>query len=375
MRFVVVDSLGTNLISNFRNKSVLITGHTGFKGSWLTAWLVKLGANVVGIALDPPTVPSHFDSAKLSTVIKDLRIDIRNQKEVENAILNAKPDFVFHLAAQSLVRQSYENPIETWQTNVMGTINILESLRKLNSLCTAIIITSDKCYRNIEQTDGYIETDELGGYDPYSASKGAAEIAIRSYIRSYFPKESTSVRIASARAGNVIGGGDWAVDRIIPDCVKSWSQNNTIQLRNPSATRPWQHVLEPISGYLTLALALNSDLNLHGESFNFGPRPEEDHSVLDLVQEMSIYWDQVKWEDVSNIPSKYHESSLLKLNCAKALKLLRWNATMDFKETIFMTANWYQIFYANRDRIQNITNQQIDDYVKSAVKKGLQWAK
>ena len=370
----MVNSLGSNMMFGFRDKTVLITGHTGFKGSWLTAWLVKLGANVVGIALDPPTDPSHFDSAKLSTVMKDLRVDIRNLKEVENTILKTKPDFVFHLAAQSLVRQSYENPIDTWQTNVMGTINILESLRKIDNLCTAIIITSDKCYRNIEQTDGYIETDELGGYDPYSGSKGAAELAIRSYVRSYFPKESTNVRIASTRAGNVIGGGDWAVDRIIPDCVKNWSQNNAIQLRNPKATRPWQHVLEPISGYLTLALALSRDITLHGESFNFGPREEEDHSVIDLVQEMSIYWDQVKWEDISNIPSKYHESSLLKLNCAKASELLRWNATLDFKNTIFMTASWYQKYYANLEQIQDITNQQIDDYVKLAIEKGLPWA-
>jgi CDP-glucose 4,6-dehydratase len=371
----MVNSFGTNLVSNFRDKTVLITGHTGFKGSWLTAWLVKLGANVVGIALDPPTEPSHFVSAKLSTAIKDLRIDIRNQKEVENVILNVKPEYVFHLAAQSLVFQSYDNPIETWQTNVMGTINILESLRKLNNSCTAIIVTSDKCYRNIEQTEGYLETDELGGYDPYSASKGATEIAIRSYVNSYFPKGLTKLRIASARAGNVIGGGDWAVDRVIPDCVKSWSQNGTIQLRNPSATRPWQHVLEPLSGYLALALALNNDLNLHGESFNFGPDKDQDHSVLDLVKEMSIYWDRVKWEDISNIPSKYHESSLLKLDCTKALSVLKWHATMNFKETIFMTANWYQMFYANREQIQDTTNQQIDDYVASAIKKGMLWAK
>ena len=363
-----------NFSEKFKNKSVLITGHTGFKGSWLTAWLVKLGANVVGIALNPPTNPSHFVSAKLSTEIKDLRIDVRNQQEVENVIVNVKPDIVFHLAAQSLVQKSYENPIETWQTNVLGTINVLESLRRLHSPCAAVIITSDKCYKNIEQTKGYVETDELGGYDPYSASKGSAEIAIHSYIRSYFQLENSSVRIGSARAGNVIGGGDWANDRIIPDCVRSWSQNELVKLRNPNATRPWQHVLEPLSGYLTLALALQSNPKLHGEPFNFGPRPEEDHSVLELVKEMSLYWDRVKWKDISNEPNEYYESSLLKLNCAKSLELLSWYSTMNFKETIHMTAEWYKLFYTTPNEILNITNKQIDIYTTFAKEKGLQWA-
>jgi CDP-glucose 4,6-dehydratase len=366
--------LASGFNSNFRDRSVLITGHTGFKGSWLTTWLGKLGANVVGIALDPPTDPSHFNSAKLSAKINDLRIDIRNKSEVEDAIMDARPDFVFHLAAQSLVRQSYEDPIGTWQTNVMGSINILESLRNLNNPCTVIMVTSDKCYKNIEQTKGYIETDELGGFDPYSASKGAAEIAIRSYVHSYFPKETSNLRIATARAGNVIGGGDWAVDRIIPDCVRSWSKNKEIKLRNPDATRPWQHVLEPLSGYLTLALALQNDSNLHGESFNFGPRPEEDNSVLKLVQEMSKYWDKVKWKDFSSIPTSYHESGLLKLDCSKSLNLLNWQATMNFKETIEMTAEWYQLYYSKSEPIFNITDKQIDNYVKYAQEKGLQWA-
>lgn len=363
-----------NFSKKFKNKTVLITGHTGFKGSWLTAWLVKLGANVVGIALNPPTNPSHFTAAKLSTRIKDLRIDVRNQIEVENAIVEAKPDFVFHVAAQSLVRKSYENPIETWQTNVLGTINVLESLRKLNDPCTAVIITSDKCYKNMEQIEGYVETDELGGYDPYSASKSSAEIAIHSYIRSYFQIESSKVRIASARAGNVIGGGDWAEDRIVPDCVRNWSQSNSVKLRNPNATRPWQHVLEPLSGYLTLALALQSNSKLHGESFNFGPNPEENYSVLELVTEMSIYWDRVKWEDVSEIPSKYHESGLLKLNCKKSLDLLSWHAAMNFKETIHLTSEWYNLFYIAPDEILNVTNKQIEIYSKLAKEEGLQWA-
>lgn len=362
------------LFDTFKGKSVLVTGHTGFKGSWLTAWLVKLGAQVVGIALDPPTQPSHYVSMGISVGISDFRVDIRHQAKIEKIIVETKPNYIFHLAAQSLVHSSYEDPVTTWETNVMGTINILESLRKLNHSCAVVIITSDKCYKNIEKREGYVETDELGGIDPYSASKGSAEIATHSYIRSYFQAEKSQVRIASARAGNVIGGGDWADYRIIPDCVKSWSKYESIQLRNPNATRPWQHVLEPISGYLTLALALNTNSNIHGESFNFGPRPEEDHSVLDLVKEMSIHWDSVKWTEASDIKSKYHESTLLMLNCAKSLELLNWHATMEFKETVRMTAEWYKLFYKAQDQIFDITNQQIDTYTKFAKEKGLRWA-
>ena len=230
-------------LDKFANKTVLITGHTGFKGAWLAAWLKQLGANVIGIALDPPTVPSHFGAENLAHGITDLRIDIRDRDAVEDAIVTAQPDFVFHLAAQALVRRSYDDPIETWQTNVMGTLHVLEALRKLGKPCAAVIITSDKCYDNLEWVWGYRETDAMGGPDPYSASKGAAELAIRSHIKSYFPKATSKVRIASARAGNVIGGGDWAADRIVPDCVKAWATDNVVLLRNPHSTRPWQHVL------------------------------------------------------------------------------------------------------------------------------------
>jgi len=218
-----------NKIKAFHGAKVLITGHTGFKGSWLAAWLKLLGAEVVGIALDPPTTPSHFSDGSIGEGIVDLRVDVRDCVAMEGAILSAQPDFVFHLAAQPLVRPSYENPLETWQTNVLGTLHVLEALRKLDKPCSAVIITSDKCYDNVEWVWGYRETDAMGGPDPYSASKGAAELAIRSHIKSYFPKETSKVRIASARAGNVIGGGDWSENRIVPDCVRAWSENKVVE--------------------------------------------------------------------------------------------------------------------------------------------------
>jgi CDP-glucose 4,6-dehydratase len=272
------------------------------------------------------------------------------------------------------VRSSYESPVETWQTNVFGTLHVLEALRKLNKPCAAVIITSDKCYDNVEWVWGYRETDAMGGPDPYSASKGAAELAIRSYIKSYFPKDTSKVRIASARAGNVIGGGDWAADRIVPDCVKAWSNNNEVILRNPHSTRPWQHVLEPLSGYLTLAIALSEKLELHGEPFNFGPQAQQNHSVLELVQEMALQWDQVRWKEVSQLATVPYESGLLKLNCDKALHYLRWHAVMDFEDTVRMTAEWYRAYYQLPKNIVTTTNLQIEDYSAIAKRDGLPWA-
>ena len=234
--------------------------------------------------------------------ITDHRIDIRNQSDLNEVFISARPDFVFHLAAQSLVRRSYTDPLETWQTNVLGTLHVLEALRKLDNKCSAVLITSDKCYSNVEWVWGYRESDPLGGPDPYSASQGAAELAIRSHIDSYFSCDESNIRIASARAGNVIGGGDWAEDRIVPDCVRAWSQGQCVELRSPNATRPWQHVLEPLSGYLTLASALSLRTDLHGQAFNFGPQSNYSHSVLSLVQQMGLYWDQVRWSDISINP-------------------------------------------------------------------------
>lgn len=358
----------------FQGKTVLVTGHTGFKGAWLTAWLKQLGANVVGIALEPPTVPSHFQVAQIAESINDLRIDIRERAALEYAFRSAQPDFVFHLAAQALVRRSYEDPMETWETNVMGTLHVLEALRKLEKPCAAVIITSDKCYDNVEWVWGYRETDALGGPDPYSASKGAAELAIRSYIKSYFPQTTSKVYIASARAGNVIGGGDWAADRIVPDCVKAWSAGNVVELRSPHSTRPWQHVLEPLSGYMSLAIALSRHPELHGEPFNFGPPAQQDHSVLELVQQMAVHWDQVRWRDVSQAISGPYESGLLKLNCDKALRRLQWRAAMQFEDTVRMTAEWYRAYYHQPEQIALTTQLQIEGYTAFAKQRGLVWA-
>jgi len=360
--------------NSFRNKSVVVTGHTGFKGSWLTAWLKRLGAKVVGISLESPTNPSHFIAAGLGNGMIDHRIDIRQDALIEDAITAAQPDFVFHLAAQALVRRSYEDPIETWQTNVLGTLHVLEALRKLAKPCSAVIITSDKCYDNVEWVWGYRESDALGGPDPYSASKGAAELAIKSHIKSYFPKATSLVRIASARAGNVIGGGDWAEHRIVPDCVKAWSTDRYVELRNPHSTRPWQHVLEPLSGYLTLALALSHRPELHGEPFNFGPQAQQNHSVLALVQQMAMHWDQVRWHDVSGAAAGPYESGLLKLNCDKALHVLHWHAVMGFEDTVRMTAEWYRAYYQQPEQIAAMTDAQISAYTAIAKQKGLEWA-
>ncbi len=362
------------MLDIYINKTAVVTGHTGFKGAWLSGWLKKLGAKVVGIALDPPTEPSHFGAAHLAEGMIDLRVDVRNQVGLEEAIVSAQPDFVFHLAAQALVRRSYEDPLETWQTNVLGTLHVLEALRRLDKPCAAVIITSDKCYDNVEWVWGYRETDSMGGPDPYSASKGAAELAIRSHIKSYFPKATSKVRIASARAGNVIGGGDWATDRIVPDCVKAWSTDTLVELRNPHSTRPWQHVLEPLSGYLSLALALSQRPELHGEPFNFGPQAQQNHSVLELVQQMALHWDQVRWKNVSGLAGGPNESGLLKLNCDKSLHYLHWHAVMGFEDTVRMTAEWYRAYYHQPTQIASTTNAQIEAYTSIARQHGLKWA-
>jgi CDP-glucose 4,6-dehydratase len=356
------------MLNSFVNKTVVVTGHTGFKGSWLTAWLKIMGADVIGISLDEPEPISHFQFAKIFDGIEDCRIDIRDANKIKQKIIDASPDFLFHLAAQPIVGRSYEDPLETWNTNVMGTINILESLRYVKNECTAVIITSDKCYDNVEWEWGYRENDTLGGPDPYSASKGAAEIAIRSYFKSYFKDPDNGIRIASARAGNVIGGGDWAESRIVPDCIKAWSQNERVELRNPASTRPWQHVLEPLGGYLVLSSELSKNDGLHGEAFNFGPPAHQNHSVLSLVKEMSLHWDQVEWEEPKELKDAFYESGLLKLNCDKALHLLNWQAVLNFSETVKLTTEWYMNFYKNPEIISTVTNSQINEYQKILTK-------
>lgn len=357
----------------FFGKTILITGHTGFKGSWLTAWLKMLGSKVIGVALDPYSTPSNFEASEIKEGIIDHRLNVCDVNKMTRIIEDSEPDFVFHLAAQALVRKSYEDPIETWQTNVMGTLNVLEGLRKLKKKCVAVLITSDKCYDNVEWIWGYRENDALGGPDPYSASKGAAELVIKSHIKSYFPKETSSVRIASARAGNVIGGGDWSVDRIVPDCIKAWSEFKVVPLRNPHATRPWQHVLEPLSGYLCLAAEMSVRPELHGEAFNFGPQSQQNKSVLELVTAMQHNWEQVRFEDVSGHIKGPYESGLLKLNCDKALHLLNWHAVMDFEQTVLFTTEWYKKYYQSPDNMLSFTLSQIQTYKSIAISKGMTW--
>ena len=363
-----------NAFSAFKNARVLVTGHTGFKGSWLCLWLHKLGAEVYGISDDIPSDPSHFSTSNLSSFIHDLRLDLRDTQKTKQIMHEIQPQFVFHLAAQPLVRHSYDAPIVTWQINTMATINVLDSLRSLPNLCVAIFITSDKCYDNSEWVWGYRETDPLGGPDPYSASKGAAELAIRSYVRSFFPHDGL-IRIGVGRAGNVIGGGDWAVDRIVPDCVRAWSQSTSIPLRNPLATRPWQHVLEPLSGYLNLAVSLSESSALHGQPFNFGPSSNQNYSVGELVDLLTKHWPNAQWNDVSEDYGGPHESSLLKLNCDKALQHLRWWAVWDFADTVRETALWYRNYYDNSlQSTYDFSMKQIDDYSQHAQSKGLSWS-
>lgn len=364
-----------NALSVFNGAQVLVTGHTGFKGSWLTLWLTQLGARISGASLGIPSEPSHFSAGRLSDRVDDHRLDIRDGAVLKALVEQVQPDFVFHLAAQALVRRSYADPTDTWQTNAMGTINVLEALRGLEKTCVAVLITSDKCYDNVEWVWGYRETDALGGPDPYSASKGAAELAIRSYVRSFFPADG-AVRIGVGRAGNVIGGGDWAEDRIVPDCMRAWSRGETVPLRNPLATRPWQHVLEPLSGYLNLAVKLKETASLHGEAFNFGPPAQQGHSVGELVAAMSGHWDQVRFEDVSAQYGGPYESGLLKLNCDKALHHLRWRAVWDFDATVRETALWYRRYYEQPSQsIADFSLGQIQAYVDVARAQGLAWAK
>lgn len=347
----------------YKNKKILVTGHTGFKGSWLCLWLLSLGAKVIGISDKEVSKPSNFKASKLKNKIIDYRLDIRNKTKLKNILKKHKPDFIFHLAAQSLVKKSYIYPKETFETNAIGTLNLLDSINeiKLKKRCNIILITSDKSYKNLEIKRGYHEKDILGGIDPYSASKACAELIIQSYFKSYF-KKNKFIRMAVARAGNVVGGGDWSEDRIVPDCIKSCIKQKTLVLRNPTSTRPWQHVLEAISGYLILGEKLSSDNKLNGEIFNFGPNYKKSISVLNLIKKIKKKWPKLNWKIKKN--KGQFESKLLKLNSYKAKKILGWRCILSGDETIEYVVDWYKHYYQKKNDTYNFSKKQIYQYYK-----------
>jgi len=359
----------------FSNKKILITGHTGFKGFWLSCILNYLNADIYGISIDIPTEPSIYKTAKANLFKEDIRLDVCNGKELTKHVVRIKPDFIFHLAAQPLVSVSYELPDETIKTNALGTVSILQAIRKLENNVVAILITSDKAYYNSEWVYGYRENDKLGGIDPYSASKAMAELAINSFHNSFFKKENTNVKIGIVRAGNVIGGGDWAKDRLVPDCIKAWTKKHTVIIRSPNATRPWQHVLEPLSGYITLALKLANNNVKSGEAYNFGPSATQNRTVLDMLLEMKKHLKTASWELPKEERNPFYEAGLLKLNCDKALVELEWNPTLNFEETVSMTVEWYKHYYfVDKKNISDITINQIESYFSIAKKQNLKWA-
>ncbi|MEW6552583.1 MAG: CDP-glucose 4,6-dehydratase [Campylobacterota bacterium] len=356
----------------YKDRTVLVTGHTGFKGSWLVYWLSQMGAKVIGYSLEAPTDPNHI--TLLNAEIISIIGDIRDQEKLNLIFETYKPDIVFHLAAQALVRLSYENPIETYETNVMGTLKVFEACRR-NNLKAIVNITSDKAYENREWIWGYRESDRLGGYDPYSSSKSCADILTNSYRNSYFnPKEykkTHNTLLASCRAGNVIGGGDWAKDRLIPDIMISVSQRKKVNIRNPNATRPWQHVLEPLSGYLQIGQKLLEEKVEFAEAWNFGPSDEESITVEKVVHNVKKHWDKINYE-INCDSNQLHEANLLKLDCSKAHVLLKWKDVWDSDTILEKTVKWYRAFYENKEIL---TKSCLEEYIKDATRKGLIWTK
>jgi CDP-glucose 4,6-dehydratase len=335
------------MIDTYGGKTVLINGHTGFKGSWLAIWLKELGADVIGYALDSPSMPNNFEATGLQKRITHIHGDIRNLDSLMETFKKYQPEFVFHLAAQSLVRLSYDEPKTTFDTNVGGTVNVLEAVRKTPSVKVLVNITSDKCYENKEWVWGYRENDPMGGHDPYSASKGCAELVFNAYLKSfYFPSTTPDrpIGAATARAGNVIGGGDWGTDRLVPDCIRALSEHRNIGIRNPNAIRPWQHVLEPLGGYLQLGAALRKDPQKYSGPWNFGPDDGRHLTVAEMADRLIKYWGNGKWDDLSKAEAP-HEAGLLKLNCDKAHTGLNWHGVLTVDECLEMTVNWYNKYY------------------------------
>lgn len=358
--------------SIYKGRRVLVTGHTGFKGSWLCLWLKQLGAEVIGYSLAPNTNPSFFEVLNIETEITSIIGDIRDEEYLTDTIQKYKPEIVFHLAAQPLVRLSYFEPKVTYETNVMGTLNLFEAVRKSNSVKAIINITTDKCYENKEWVYGYRETDPMGGYDPYSSSKGCAELLTASYRRSFF--DDLNISIASVRAGNVIGGGDWAKDRLVPDIARAISRNKEIITRNPNATRPWQHVLEPLSGYLWIGALMMENSKIYSDGWNFGPDDSDVLSVEAVIKKSIDTWESGSYI-VDNSDNNLHEANLLKLDISKAKSKLKWKPVYNSDKAIEETINWYKEFYENKSfNAKEFSIKQINDYAKEAKNKKIIWS-
>lgn len=347
---------------------MVITGHTGFKGAWLALWLKKLGAKVYGISKSETENGTLYNFLKQANFEKEYFIDIIELNKTVNILSEIKPDFIFHLAAQPIVSVAYQNPFETIATNTLGTASILQYLTVCKHKTVAVMITSDKCYENIETIWGYKETDKLGGADPYSASKAMAELAISTYFRSFLA-ESSNIKLGIARAGNVIGGGDFATSRLVPDCIKSWQQKKPVGIKNPEATRPWQHVLEPLSGYLLLGRLLQEDACLNGEAFNFGPEKDSNKTVIDLISLLSNGDPDKRYEIFQE--HSFQEAKLLQLNCEKALAYLRWSPVLNFEEACAFTRDWF--FDCDNEKEEFSLNQ-ILEYEKLALLRNTVWA-
>ncbi len=358
----------------YKGKKVLVTGHTGFKGSWLCNWLISLGADVYGVSNEIPTNPSLFEITKLENKISHYICDVTDSESFKTLLQNLEPDIIFHLAAQAIVSTSYENPLETISTNSYGIANVCDYLKDCNHSVVCVLITSDKCYENVEWEYGYREDDILGGRDIYSASKACAEIIFSSYFSSFL-KEKENVKVSSARAGNVIGGGDWSKDRIVVDMIQSWSKGESVKIRSPEATRPWQHVLEPLSGYLHLGASLESNKSLNGQSFNFGPKSEQNRTVVNLSENLfsrlnNVFTSKTAYEIVDNKP--FHEAGLLKLCCDKALMHLSWEANLNYDQCVDFIGEWYKEYF-NEEDIEKVTLFQIQKYCQLASEKNLIW--
>ena len=358
----------------YSGRRVLVTGHTGFKGSWLALWLKHLGAEVAGYSLDVPSSPANFDLLGLERRVQHYVGDIRYRARLAEVIDEFRPEMIFHLAAQSLVRRSYTDPVSTFEINTLGMVNLLECVRTRPWIKVAVLITSDKAYRNDEWCWGYRETDALGGHDPYSGSKSCAELVAHSYYHSFL--RHTPTRIATSRAGNVIGGGDWAEDRIVPDCIRAWSQGKTVEVRSPRATRPWQHALEPLSGYLWLGARLWQKADgLNGEAFNFGPDAHVNQTVAELLDAMAVRWPGVQWQVPNGCEQRENEAMLLKLSCDKALFHLNWRAVLQLPETVVFTVDWYRNWHEGKQDLYDYTLEQIDKYCQFAHERGLPWVR